>query len=122
MKPTCYQLRRESDGLKVIGGSVPNSCKTLDEAAAWLTEKSEVAVSLSGRAQFLYGRTPVWVTLTVDAANSDKGKAAELKWQEEKRNREDAIAEINNELERELEDLVSEIGIEAVLRKLKGSK
>lgn len=120
MNPTCYHLRRVSDGLKVVGGTIPRSIKSLDEAAEWLTKQSEVAVSASGNVHFLYGGTPVWAYLSVEASETERGKEALRQWHIEKRNREDAEAEHNNDLERELEDIVGSMGIEAAIRKLQG--
>ena len=121
MKPTCYHLRRVSDGVKIVGGSMPRSITTLDEAAEWLIVQSQVVVSQSGQVHFSYGGgTPVYAYLSIDAAETEQGKEALRQWRIEKRNREDAEAEHNADLERELEDLVGSIGIEAAIRKLQG--
>ena len=121
MKPTCYHLRRLSDGAKVVGGSIPASVTTLDEAADWMTKRSPVIVTQSGQVHFSYGGgTPVYAYLSLDAAETEQGKEALRQWRIEKRNREDAEAEHNADLERELEDLVGSIGIEAAIRKLQG--
>ena len=122
MKPTCYNLRRVSDNLKVVGGSLPSSLTTLDAAAEWLSERAPVVVSTTGKAQFTYGGTPVWAYLSVDPAETPQGKEALNQWRIEKRNREDAEAERNEDLERELEDLVDSLGVEAAIQKLRGNK
>lgn len=120
MKPTCYHLRRVSDGAKIVGGSIPRTLETLDAAAEWLSKFTQVSVTESGQVHFTYGNTPVWAYLSVDPAETEQGKEALRQWRIEKRNREDAEAERNDELQRELEDLVGSIGIEAAIRKLQG--
>ena len=120
MKPTCFHLRRVSDNVKVVGGTVPKSCATLDEAAEWLSEGAPVVVSNTGSVQFTYGGTPVYAYLSVDPSETEQGKEALRQWRIEKRNRDEAEAKHNADLERELEDLVGSIGIEAAIRKLQG--
>ncbi len=121
MKPTCYHLRRSSDGVKVVGGVIPASVTTLDEAADWVAKRSPVIITKSGQVHFSYcGGTQVYAYLSIDAAETEQGKEALRQWRDEKRSREDAEAEHNAELERELEDLVDSIGIEAAIRKLQG--
>ena len=121
MKPTCYHLRRVSDGVKVVGGSIPASITTLDEAAEWMSRREQVVVTQTGQAHFSYGGgTPVYAFLLIDAADTEQGKEALRQWRIKQRNREDAEAEHNANLERELEDLVGSIGIEAAIRKLQG--
>lgn len=119
MKPTCYHLRRISDGVKLAGGTVPRSLTTLDSAATWFSEGVEVVVSTTGKAQFTYGGTPVWAYLSVDPAETPQGKEVLNRWRIEKRNLEDAEAERNQDLECELDDLVGSIGIEAAIQKLR---
>ena len=123
MKPTCYHLRRVSDNLKVVGGTLPNSLTSLDAAAEWLSERAPVVVSPTGNVQFTYGGgTPVYAYLSVDPAETEQGKDALTQWRIEKRNREDAEAERSKDLERELEDLVDILGVEAAIQKLRGDK
>ena len=119
MKPACYHLRRVSDGNKVVGGTLPNSLTSLDAAAEWLSCRAPIVVSTTGKVQFTYGGTPVWAYLSVDPVETPQGKEALNQWRIEKRNREDAEAERNQDLERELEDLVGSIGIEAAIQKLR---
>ena len=120
MKPTCYHLRRVSDGEKIVGGTIPKSITTLDEAAEWLVKQSQVTVAQSGQVHFLYGGASVYAHLSLDAAETEQGKEALRQWRIEQRNREDAEAEHNADLERELEDIIDSIGIEAAIRKLQG--
>ena len=75
MKPTCYHLRRVSDNLKVVSGSLPRSLTTLDAAAEWLSERAPVVVSPTGNVQFTYGGgTPVYAYLSVDPAETAQGQ------------------------------------------------
>lgn len=121
MKPTCYHLRRVSDGQKVVGGTIPKSITTLDEAALWMADRAHVVVTQTGQVHFSYGGgTPVYAYLSIDAGETEQGKEALRQWRIEKRNREDAEAERNADLERELDDLVGTIGLAAVIQKLKG--
>lgn len=118
MKATCYHLRRVNDGTKIVGGSIPKGL-TLDQAAEWLTQKSQLTVTPSGLVHYVYGGSPVWAYLSVDPSETPQGQAAKREWLTEKRNREDREAELNRERERELEDLVDEIGYDAAIEALR---
>ena len=118
MKPTCFHLRRVSDNVKVVGGTVPKSCATLDEAAEWLSEGAPVVVSNTGSVQFTYGSTPVYAYLSVDPSETDIVKEALRQWRVDKRNREDAEAERNADFEREIEDLMDGLSHEEIVRRL----
>ena len=120
MKPTCYNLRRVSDGQKVVGGTVPKSYTTLDQAAEWLVDHAQVAVNGSGRVGFLYGGSPVLAYLSVDPADTTQGKEALKQWRIDQRNREDAEAERNADFEREIEDLMDGLSQEEIVRRLRG--
>ena len=120
MKPTSYHLRRVSSGQKIVGGTISASLTSLDSAAEWLAERSQVVISPSGIAQFTYGGTPVLVYLSVDPAETAQGKEALRQWRIDKRNREDAEAERNADFEREIEDLMDGLSQEEIVRRLRG--
>lgn len=120
MKPTCYHLRRVSDGQKLVGGTVPRSCSTLDQSAEWLANHAQVAVSGSGQVNFLYGGTYVRAYLSVDPAETVQGQEALTQWRIDKRNREDAEAERNADFEREIEDLMDGLSYEEIVSRLRG--
>lgn len=78
MKATSYHIRDET-GLKVVGGtrlSIRGGTLDLNGAAAELTDELDVAVLNSGRVSFMRNGQPVWLYLSVDPAETDKGKAA----------------------------------------------
>lgn len=120
MKPCTYALFDAKTGKKMVGGTLPRSLASLDEAADWLLDRSELKVGPNGHVHCLYGDTAVTAYLLLDPAETPKGKAAMKAWRDAKRNAEDALAQRNHELERELEDLIDQIGIEAALARLKG--
>lgn len=118
MKATCYHLRRVKDGLKLVGGTLPKGM-TLDQAVEWLTKESQLTVTPSGDVHYVYGGVPVWVYLSVDPRETPEGQALKREWLTEKRNQEDREAELNWDRERELEDLVDEIGYDAAIEALR---
>jgi uncharacterized Ntn-hydrolase superfamily protein len=117
-KATCYHLRRVKDGSKLVGGTLPKGL-TLGQAAEWLTKESRLTVTPSGDVHYVYGTEPVWVYLSVDPRETPEGQALKREWLTEKRNREDREAELNRDRERELEDLVDEIGYDAAIEALR---
>lgn len=117
IEATCYHLRN-MQGQKVVGGTLPRNM-SLEDAANWLVEGAELTVTNSGQVHFLYGKQPVWVYLSVDPLQTEKGRLALKAWRDEERNRLDREAELNRDHERELEDLVDEIGLDEVIRLLK---
>ena len=120
MKATTYQLRSINGGQLVLGGSLPRDL-TLDQAADWLVHKdTQFTVSNSGVLYFTYGHSPVLVYLAVDPTQTEQGKTFLKAWRDEKRSREDALAEQNLEAEREIEDLVESLGADEAIRRLKG--
>lgn len=85
-----------------------------------MLDRSELKVGQNGRVHCLYGSTAVTAYLLLDPAETPNGKAALKAWRDAKRAEEDALAQRNHDLERELEDLVDQIGIEAAIARLKG--
>lgn len=116
-KATCYHLRN-MQGQKVVGGTFAQGM-SLEEAAHWLVDGAELTVTNSGQVHFLYGKQPVWVYLSVDPLQTEKGRLALKAWRDEERNHLDREAELNRDLERELEDLVDEVGLYEVVRLLR---
>ena len=117
MKPTCFSLRRVSDGVKVVGGSIPASITTLDEAAEWMSKRAQVVVTQSGNVHFSYGGgTPVYAFLLIDAADTEQGKEALRQWRAKELDRENTEKERRNHLE----NLIDSIGVDAAIRKLQG--
>lgn len=78
MKATCYHIRKDSDNrIKVCGGSVGiSNPMDLNEAAEWIAQTHEVGVSPSGRVMFKRNGEFVQAYLSIDAADTQKGRAA----------------------------------------------
>lgn len=73
MKTTCYHARG-MNGAKTVGGSL--SYSSLDEGARFIESQFDVIVQPSGRVTFAQGGKPVDVYLSVDPAQTEKGRAA----------------------------------------------
>lgn len=119
MKATCYHLRRARDGVKVSGGSISGGGMNLDQAAEYLTNTLPVHVSDSGRVYFMHSGEPVFAYLSVEPAETEKGRAAHKVWNAEREARFRAEREREQGLEEELDDLVGEVGLEEAIRLLK---
>jgi hypothetical protein len=114
MKATCYHYRNQS-GDKIVGGSLPNGID-LNAAADRLIAGLDVVVMSSGRLSFADKGRPVWVYLSVDPTDTDKGKAA-LRAHRAQLDKDAAAAAAMRD---DLDDLVDRLGIDVVLGKLKG--
>lgn len=113
MKTTCYHARGQND-VKTVGGTLKYA--TLDDGAKFVESCFDVMVLPSGRVSFAQNGKPVFVYLSVDPAQTEKGRAAIAADSAQRAARH---AEIKAR-ETELQDLIDSIGVDAALSKLKG--
>lgn len=115
-KATCYHLRNMK-GQKVVGGTLGDL--TLDDAVQYLTRCYGIGVNQNGAVHFLHNGEPVWAYLSVDPLQTEKGKFALREWKEARDLEFRRQAELERKRERELDDLVGEIGLDEAIRMLR---
>lgn len=80
MRATCYHFRNKN-GTKVLGGSLSGSvARDLNAAAEEIIARLGVAVTNGGRVHFVRNGQEVFVYLSVDASETERGRAALEDW------------------------------------------
>lgn len=119
MKATCYHMRNMI-GVKVLGGSLSMAhAIDLNTAAAKLTAELQIVVLPSGRLSYAKDGTAVWVYLSLDPSETDKGKAvlrAHIEARDAADRKERDLAEAQDEA---VNDAVAELGADKVIEILK---
>lgn len=123
MNATCYHIRN-SKGEKILGGTIGMSNGIdLNLAADRIVKEHDMIVTNSGRVSFAKNGAEVFIYLSVDPSETDKGKKILKEWHAEraKKLKEEEEERLDKQSE-ELNEALEGIGIEKAIEILKSFK